>query len=71
MEKNLKNIETFTLNKSHFASYNGSSEIISLKEIGFEKTDLDYIKPELNSQIIESYGNTGTFLQWIIPLILV
>jgi deoxyribodipyrimidine photo-lyase len=59
------------VNLNNFASYNGTSEIMSLKEIGFEKTDLDYIKPELNSDIIDSYGNTGTFLQWIIPPILV
>lgn len=60
-KENLKNIETFTLNKSHFASYNGSAEIISLNEIGFEKTDLHYIKPELNSQIIKSYGTYRDF----------
>lgn len=60
-KENLKNIETFTLNKSHFASYNGSTEIISLNEIGFEKTDLHYIKPELNSQVIESYGKYRDF----------
>lgn len=60
-KENLKNIETVAVNLNNFGSYNGTSEIMSLKEIGFEKTDLEYIKPELNSDIIDSYGKFRDF----------
>ncbi|MBP2615237.1 deoxyribodipyrimidine photo-lyase [Chryseobacterium jejuense] len=60
-KENLKNIESVTTNPAQFADYNGSSEIISLKEIGFEKTDLEFIKPELESSIIDSYDKYRDF----------
>lgn len=60
-KENLKNIETVTTNWAHFANYKGSLEIISLKEIGFEKTDLEFIIPELDSSIIDSYGKYRDF----------
>lgn len=60
-KENLKNIETFTIERTHFANYNGPSEIISLKEIGFEKTDFEFTKPELSRDIIDSYGKYRDF----------
>lgn len=60
-KENLKNIETVTTNWAHFANYKGSLEIISLKEIGFEKTDLEFIISELDSSIIDSYGKYRDF----------
>lgn len=54
-------IETVTIDRTHFANYNGSSEIITLKDIGFEKTDLEYTEPELNKDIIDSYGTYRDF----------
>ncbi|MFP3834064.1 cryptochrome/photolyase family protein [Chryseobacterium sp. SIMBA_028] len=60
-KENLKNIETVTTNCTHFANYSGASEIISLKEIGFEKTDFEFIIPELDSSIIDSYGKYRDF----------
>lgn len=60
-KENLKKVESFTADFSHFAAYNGSSEIISLKEIGFEKTDLDFIEPELDKKIIDTYGSYRDF----------
>ncbi|KXH79031.1 deoxyribodipyrimidine photolyase [Chryseobacterium kwangjuense] len=60
-KENLKNIETVTTNKAHFANYTGFSEIISLNEIGFEKTNLEFIKPELDNSIIDSYGKYRDF----------
>ncbi|WP_278381149.1 cryptochrome/photolyase family protein [Chryseobacterium arthrosphaerae] len=60
-KENLKKVESFTADFSHFAGYNGSSEIISLKEIGFEKTDLDFIEPELDKKIIDTYGSYRDF----------
>lgn len=58
---NLKNIKTVTANRNNLANYKGSSEIISLKEIGFEKTDLMFTRPELNKKIIDSYGKYRDF----------
>ncbi|WP_265130124.1 cryptochrome/photolyase family protein [Chryseobacterium oranimense] len=60
-KENLKNIETLTTDLTHFANYKGTSEIISLKEIGFEKTDLEFTEPELNRDIIDSYGKYRDF----------
>lgn len=60
-KEQLKNIETFTVNLDQFASYSGASEIISLNEIGFEKTDFEFINPELNGNIIDSYGKYRDF----------
>lgn len=60
-KENLKNIETVTVNPAHLGDYKGASDIISLKEIGFEKTDLEFIKPELNKEIIDSYGKYRDF----------
>ncbi|MDN3693410.1 deoxyribodipyrimidine photo-lyase [Chryseobacterium tructae] len=60
-KENLDSIETVTPNMENFAHYKGSSEIISLKEIGFEKTDLDFVEPQLDKGIIDSYGDYRDF----------
>ncbi|WP_419870369.1 cryptochrome/photolyase family protein [Chryseobacterium sp. CT-SW4] len=60
-KEHLENIESVTANWTRFGHYNGASEIIPLKEIGFEKTDLKFIEPELNSDIIDSYGKYRDF----------
>lgn len=60
-KENLKHIETFPTNWDQFEHYKGASEIVSLKEIGFEKTDLEYAEPELNKKIIDSYGSYRDF----------
>ncbi|REC50203.1 cryptochrome/photolyase family protein [Chryseobacterium pennipullorum] len=44
-----------TVDLTHFAEFHGSSEIISLEEIGFKKTDMQFKKPKLNKALIESY----------------
>ena len=38
-----------------------SKKILSLKEIGFEKTDLDFVEPSLESKIIDVYDKTRDF----------
>lgn len=60
-KENLKNVEILTTKREQFANYKGPSEIISLKEIGFDKTDLTFIKPELDGDIIDSYGKYRDF----------
>lgn len=60
-KENLKTIETVTPHWNRFAEYNGFSEIISLKEIGFEKTDLTFIEPDLDKDIIDSYHKYRDF----------
>ena len=38
-----------------------SKKILSLKEIGFDKTDLDFVEPSLESKIIDVYDKTRDF----------
>ena len=38
-----------------------SKKILSLKEIGFEETDLDFVEPSLESKIIDVYDKTRDF----------
>lgn len=54
-KENFKNAEMVSIDCTQFANYNGASEIISLEEIGFEKTDLEFVPPELESSVIDSY----------------
>lgn len=61
MEGKFENVETFTIQLDQFADYNGPSEIISLKKIGFKKTDLEFKEPELKKKIIDSYGKYRDF----------
>jgi len=60
-KENLKNIEIVPVNREGFANYEGPSAIISLKDIGFEKTDLDYAEPKLHKDIIDFYGEYRDF----------
>lgn len=60
-KENLKNIEIVPVNRDGFANYEGPSAIISLKDIGFEKTDLDYAEPKLHKDIIDFYGEYRDF----------
>lgn len=60
-KENLKNIEIVPVNTDGFANYEGPSAIISLKDIGFEKTDLDYAEPKLHKDIIDFYGEYRDF----------
>ncbi|OCA79405.1 deoxyribodipyrimidine photolyase [Chryseobacterium contaminans] len=60
-KENLKDIETVDTNWDSFGHYKGSSEIISLKEIGFEKTDFKFTEPKLDKKIIDSYGKYRDF----------
>lgn len=60
-KEKLSSIEPFTTSITHFAKYNGPTEIISLKKIGFEKTDLEWEEPQLNQHIIDSYGKYRDF----------
>nr|WP_315033052.1 deoxyribodipyrimidine photo-lyase [uncultured Chryseobacterium sp.] len=60
-KENLKNIETVTLSHEFFIKDQANSEIMSLKEIGFEKTDIEFVKPGLDKNIIASYGKYRDF----------
>lgn len=60
-KENLKNVEAVTTNWDYFAEYKGVSDVISLQEIGFEKTDLEFQKPKLDRDIIDSYGDYRDF----------
>ncbi|ATN05638.1 deoxyribodipyrimidine photo-lyase [Chryseobacterium indologenes] len=60
-KEKLKKIESVTNTWTNFASYKGSSEILSLKKIGFEKTDIEYTVPVLDKNIIDSYGKYRDF----------
>ena len=48
------------INKEQFLKL-PSKKILSLKEIGFDKTDLDFVEPSLESKIIDVYDKTRDF----------
>lgn len=54
-------IKSVKIDTNHFVEFHGDSEIITLAEIGFEKTDLEFKKPELNSKIISDYQKYRDF----------
>ncbi|MCS4302792.1 deoxyribodipyrimidine photo-lyase [Chryseobacterium sp. BIGb0232] len=58
---NLGNVESVTTNWEFFADYDGASGVISLKEIGFEKTDIEFVEPKLEMDIIDTYGDYRDF----------
>lgn len=60
-KERLKKIEPVNVEWKHFTKYEGSSEIISLQAIGFEKTDIVFTKPTLEKTIIDSYGKYRDF----------
>lgn len=60
-KERLKKIESVSVEWKHFAKSEGSSEIISLQAIGFEKTDIVFTKPTLEKTIIDSYGKYRDF----------
>ncbi|PWN71933.1 deoxyribodipyrimidine photolyase [Chryseobacterium phosphatilyticum] len=60
-KERLKKIEPVSVEWKHFAKSEGSSEIISLQAIGFEKTDIVFTKPTLEKTIIDSYGKYRDF----------
>lgn len=59
-----------SLNNEHFQEYRikknnflrlSYKNILNLKDIGFERTDINFIKPELNPAIIDNYDKTRNF----------
>lgn len=57
---NTKKIEKFNSNFKNFLPLK-SEKILSLKEIGFKKTDLEFKVPTLESKIIDSYDKFRDF----------
>ncbi|KNB61330.1 cryptochrome/photolyase family protein [Chryseobacterium sp. Hurlbut01] len=57
---NTKKIEKFNSNFKNFLPLK-SEKILSLKEIGFKKTDLEFKAPTLESKIIDSYDKFRDF----------
>lgn len=54
------NFKTSTTDFSKFLTYS-SSDVLSLKDIGFEKTDVEYKKPNLDRSIIDDYHQYRDF----------
>lgn len=59
-----------SLNNEYFQEYRikkynflrlSYKDILNLKDIGFERTDINFIKPELNPAIIDNYDKTRNF----------
>lgn len=55
------NIENFKIDFENFLPVNDHKNILSLKEIGFEKTEIEFSKPSLDSKIINSYDKNRDF----------
>ncbi|SHL06591.1 cryptochrome/photolyase family protein [Chryseobacterium polytrichastri] len=54
-------IENFQINGNNFFPVKDYKEILSLKEIGFEKTEIEFSKPSLDSKIIDTYDQNRDF----------
>lgn len=54
-------IENFDINFKNFLAVKTHEDILSLKEIGFEKTGFEFSQPSLDSKIIDSYDKNRDF----------
>lgn len=60
-KENLQSVEEYRSDSNNFIQLKGSSEILSLKDIGFNKTEVIFIKPSLDRKIIDSYQQYRDF----------
>jgi len=60
-KENLKSVEEYKLDLNNFVQLEAASEILSLEDIGFKKTDINFIKPSLDRKIIDSYQQYRDF----------
>ncbi|UKB82053.1 DNA photolyase family protein [Chryseobacterium sp. MEBOG06] len=60
-KENMTAVKSVRIDTSHFVEFHEGSEIVTLAEIGFEKTDLEFKKPELDSKIIADYQKYRDF----------
>ncbi|WP_426277934.1 cryptochrome/photolyase family protein [Chryseobacterium sp. S-02] len=60
-KENLKYVEEYKLDLNNFVQLEAASEILSLEDIGFKKTDINFIKPSLDRKIIDSYQQYRDF----------
>ncbi|MFP3590453.1 cryptochrome/photolyase family protein [Chryseobacterium sp. SIMBA_038] len=54
-------IENFKIDFKNFLPVKTPENILSLKEIGFEKTEFEFSKPSLDSKIIDTYDKNRDF----------
>ncbi len=57
---NNEHFKEYRINKNNFLRLSYKN-ILNLKDIGFERTDINFIKPELNPAIIDNYDKTRNF----------
>lgn len=60
-KENLKALEEYSLNFNNLVPCKDPVNILSLKDIGFKKTEIDFIKPFLDRKIIDSYEQYRNF----------
>lgn len=60
-KENLQSVEEYRSDSNNFIQLKGSSEILSLEDIGFNKTEVIFIKPSLDRKIIDSYRQYRDF----------
>lgn len=60
-KESLKKINIFPSDLSGCIEFDGSPDIIPLEETGFKKTGIQFKKPELNREVIESYQQYRDF----------
>ncbi|MGH1517617.1 cryptochrome/photolyase family protein [Chryseobacterium sp. JK1] len=59
-KENKKDLKSVEVDMTHFFPHQ-PADILSLAEIGFEKTDIEFKKPELNAKIIADYDKYRDF----------
>lgn len=60
-KEKLENIEIYTTDFTNFFQLKDPIDILSLKDIGFKKTEIEFRKPSLDQKIIESYHEYRDF----------
>ncbi|MCT2563732.1 cryptochrome/photolyase family protein [Chryseobacterium herbae] len=60
-KENLGSIEIYPTDFSQFAVLKEHKNILSLEDIGFKKTEIEFAKPSLDKKIIASYQNYRDF----------
>ncbi|KFF16468.1 cryptochrome/photolyase family protein [Chryseobacterium sp. JM1] len=60
-KENLEEIEFYNTDFSQFAILKGDVEILTLEDIGFKKTEIEFTKPAIEKKIVASYHQYRDF----------
>lgn len=60
-KENLREIEIYPTDFSQFALLKGNKDILTLEDIGFKKTEIKFVKPTIDTKIVNSYHQYRDF----------